>query len=214
MSSGGAFELIEEADRRVLLNRSRGFVLVFDRHGESWSHHMGSLGADGRWEGGSARLLASVEALPERLEVERIVSPTYQDLHVDRSKREPEVLLVGQYGPHRYSAVFSLECGDDVGIVVDLADRCRQSYDNLACTYQLAERATFESGDQRRLVFGWPAPSDAWVQLEAAEPASVQARPVNAFTTLVQVLTTPAQASATHRCRYALRWRCPVSTGG
>jgi hypothetical protein len=109
--------------------------LTFRWDGRRWSH---ALDVGGRV------VASSVEFEPERDDPDRPVSPAYQQLTGQEEPGVARALLVGQWGPHHGSAVFSASDGPE-GVVVeaDVAVRSRTPLQSLAATYL----AGFTSGD-------------------------------------------------------------------
>ena len=119
--------------------------LVFRRDGERWTHSLISLPT-------GERLLESLESDPDRDDPMRVISPSFQDLHFQDS-REGLVLamLVGQSGPHHFSAVFQVEMvegpivdgvpvrpGSNCQISADVAVRSRSAFESLTSTYSVS----------------------------------------------------------------------------
>ncbi len=96
----------------------------------------------------------------------RVVSPAYQQLQFQEDGRAVQALLVGQSGPHHFSAVFAVE-ERDVSTAgrprstVDVADRCRGPVEALASTYTV---------DARRTTWSRPTPSRRGLGLRAGSP--------------------------------------------
>ncbi len=70
----------------------------------------------------------------------RVVSPAYQQIHLEQDKAKGVVraFLVGQSGPHHFSAAFEVaERPHGAVIDVDVADRCRAPVEYLAATYAI-----------------------------------------------------------------------------
>ena len=77
--------------------------LVFTRAGDRWSHAVELAGE---------RIASGVEFDPDRDDPDRPVSPAYQQLIGQELPGIAQALLVGQWGHHHGSAVFSvLEAG-------------------------------------------------------------------------------------------------------
>jgi hypothetical protein len=105
--------------------------LRFLQNGERWVHHI-----DIRRESEWIEVARSFESGPGSDATERVPSPTYQQILVTGSPDEPLVLLLGQHGPHHFSAVFRIrEEPHRSYIEVDVADRCRQTIAAPACSY-------------------------------------------------------------------------------
>jgi hypothetical protein len=103
--------------------------LVFGWDGARWCH---------RLEAGGRRVCSSLESDPNLTDPEVIVSPAYQQEIVQETHAGPRVLLVGQSGPHHFSAVF--EVARDraaVHIGVDVAVKSPTPPRSLAATYEV-----------------------------------------------------------------------------
>lgn len=208
-----ALEVIEDDRRLVLADHRRSFQLVFERQGESWRHAMGWLilvDDYDRFRGDYSQVLASVEADPSRHDSPDVLSPTYQDLRRESRAGAEQVLLLGQYGPHRFSAVFELRFeGGETVLDIDIADRCRKPFRALASTYAVKNVAALCAHEDRACDFVEALRQVPFFRVEAEAPADVQVRPLDFGSTLLQVSTTPALDASTHRCRYLFRWPTP-----
>jgi hypothetical protein len=123
-------EIVERDDERSVVSPTSR--LIFRRDGKRWSHAIEVAGFGSFAE--------SVEADPSRDDPRRVVSPTYQELHFERRGHAVLALLVGQYGPHHFSAAIRVEEHEGDGppgmsLLVDAADRCRSEVHALAATY-------------------------------------------------------------------------------
>ena len=108
------------------------FQLKFWYQNDHWRHEVVSEG-----DTASIPRLSSVEAIMHNNDHGRVISPTYQQIHLDRTKSGVvRAMLVGQAGPHHFSAAFEVE-EDPSGasISVDVADRCHSPVQALAATY-------------------------------------------------------------------------------
>lgn len=133
---GGGMVTIDEGDdeKAIVASHAR---LIFRWSGALWSHavevHDGS-----EW----FKLAESVEAGTEVENPGRVISPTYQEIHFQQDGDAVLALLVGQSGPHHFSASFRVaaEVGERQHMMivkVDAADRCRSPVDRLASTYSI-----------------------------------------------------------------------------
>ncbi len=118
-------QIVQNDDEVALVASPIRFAFRWD--GRRWTHE---LGAGGR------TLASSVEWDPERDDPTRVVSPAYQQLSQQVGPSGAQVLLVGQWGPHHCSAVFTLIEGL-TGVVVeaDVAVRTRAPLHAMASTY-------------------------------------------------------------------------------
>lgn len=100
--------------------------LEFERGGESWAHRLVDTS--------SGQVLASsFEADAERDDRDNPVSPSYQEISLQRIFGDPRdvrsavrALAIGRFGPHHYATTFTVAHGDEIGtyVSVDIADRC------------------------------------------------------------------------------------------
>lgn len=196
-------ELVVDGDRRQIV--ARDARLVFDWTGSRWIH---SLETRQGSESAYQIRACSLESDPERDESARVVSPAYQDLHFQEVGETFQALLVGQSGPHHFSAVFSVvdEIFGDVSIQVDVADRCRATVEAFASTYTVnatsnelanagAEKVSWDFGSNR-------------LSFVARPPAQVALAEAGRQATSVQALAglKAEPGSATHRLLYSWHW--------
>lgn len=149
----------------------------------------------------------TVEGDPDRDNPARVVSPAYQQAHVETGPDGiSRMLLVGQSGPHHFSAAFAIEA-DEAGATldVDVADRCRSPIEALAATYQAGPTSAEFDGDPRSS-FAWTL-GGARLALEAGPHASLAVESAGYGPSLLtQVVAGLDPASHTHRLRYRWRW--------
>jgi hypothetical protein len=220
--TGGApeFECFRDDRRLVLADRRFGVRLAFERWYDVWCHTLGAL-INPRDplndQGDFATALGSAEARPEAPPDSVPPSPSYQELHHDPDQDPRQVLLVGKFGPHHYSAVFALreEVADSGArsllLDVDVADRCRTPAPVLACTYAVRSIAPFASLEGGAVAFGSaPSPAEEFFRIEAEPPVGLHVRPHGlGGGSLVQLTVATDPAAATHRLRYAIRLPAP-----
>jgi hypothetical protein len=206
-------ELVIDGDRRMIV--AGAFRLAFSWTGDRWAH---SLEHQGPGKTSHRVLAISVEGDPARDDPTRVVSPAYQDLQFQEKGSTMLALLVGQSGPHHFSAVFDLE--EQVGekpagwpherrpltieIKIDVADRCRGPVDALAATYTVDAR----SGDLAHAhssVCAWDFGPDRLV-FEAIDPARVSLAEAGRRATLIQALAGDEKNSSTQRFLYQWSW--------
>ena len=110
-------ELVVDGDRRSIA--TPGLRLAFRWQMDRWLHAVEV--------GPSLRPVAwPIEGDPTRDDPSRVVSPAYQQLEFQEGGGGHQALLVGQSGPHHFSAVFTVRGGEKgAEISVDVADRCR-----------------------------------------------------------------------------------------
>lgn len=199
-----------------------GFRLAFAWTGDRWSHEIEHAGPrDPR------PLARSFEAAVDGFEAARIVSPAFQQINFQEAAGgNVQALLVGQAGPHHFSAVFDVEeraaRGDGDGepglvrVKVEVADRCRFPVEFLASTYRVAADSGDLSGE---MLVGGP-PEMAWdfgpnrLEFVAPPPAQVAFSEDGRRGTRVQAVAGPAaspppgpgSAATTHRWTYYWQW--------
>lgn len=177
-----------------------GFRLAFAWTGDRWTHWI-ELGDVPR------RAASAVEG-GEADDPARVVSPAYQQLHFQAGgPGEPALaLLVGQSGRHHFSAAFAVKemGGEAVEVVVDVADRCREPIEALACTY----RVDLPSGD---LVAADPVRAE-WsisggrLAFEAMPPGRIGLAEAGRSATHVQAEARIDPDARTQRCVFLWRW--------
>ena len=196
-------ELSEGEDLRSI--KARGLRLVFRWTGARWEHWLDHQPDDRS----RPRVLAvSVEDDPTRADPARVVSPAFQQLHFQAEGPAIRALLVGQSGPHHFSAVFTVEEQDagHVSIRVDVADRCRAPIEILASTYIVDAR----SGELREAspsLAAWDlGPDLGCLTFFAGKPAQVALAEAGRAATQIQAYDGPEANSATHRLFYQWHW--------
>jgi hypothetical protein len=187
----------ESGDSRSI--EAGDFRLVFRWLGHSWTHWIEF--------GGQLRVLAlALEGDPDRDHPARVVSPAYQQIHFQAEGSTWQALLVGQSGPHHFSAVFDFEDREpgEVRIGVDIADRCRGPIEALASTYTVDARSD-------ELVDASPSRA-AWdfgpgrLTFAATSPAQVALAEAGRRATQIQALAGLDSGLATHRLAYTWHW--------
>lgn len=143
--------------------------LAFRWSGDRWIHAI-EVRVGGDW----ATFVQSIEADAERDDPRRVVSPTYQELFLrageetdlDTGDPLPQALLVGRFGNHHFSAVFSVDGGRVAHtdrwqrrslVRVNIADRCPAGLDSLAASYLVSTWAGLPK-TSRGLVANWILP--------------------------------------------------------
>jgi hypothetical protein len=148
----------------------------------------------------------TIEGDPARDDPSRVVSPAYQQLEFQEGGGGMQALLVGQSGPHHFSAVFTVEESEGgTDIMADVADRCRAPIQALACTYWVDVRSgdivdASPSGIQWSIASGRLA-------FEVSSPGSAQLSEAGRRATRVQANASLVPGAYTHRCLYRWRWR-------
>ena len=193
----------EDGDSRSISAES--LRLAFRWTGHSWTHAIELKGSTS----GRPRVLAvALEGDPERDDPARVVSPAYQQLHFQEAEGSSlQALVVGQSGPHHFSAVFTFEEreGGTIAIGVDVADRCRGVVEALASTYTVDARSD-------ELIEASPSQA-AWdfdagrLTFAAILPAQVAlAEAGRRATQMAQALAGPQAGSSTRRYLYTWLW--------
>jgi hypothetical protein len=136
------------------------FLWMKDR----WVHHIEVKGP-GEW----TDVAHPLESDPGRDDPRRVVSPTYQQIELPGGSDPPTVMLLGQFGPHHFSAVFAIrEAARWSEVHVDVADRCRAPVEVLASTYLLSLPAgTLVDAAADRIEWAIDPPQAATLRLEA-----------------------------------------------
>jgi hypothetical protein len=194
-------ELLELGDRRSI--ESGDFNLSFRWTGARWEHWLEHRGRGLL----RPRVLAfAVEGDAVRGDPARVISPAYQQLHFQREGEAVQALLVGQSGPHHFSAVFHFEdrASGEVRIGVDVADRCRSPIEVLASTYTVDARSDDLVGASPSLA-AWDF-EPARLTFSAVPPSQVSLAEAGRRATQVQALAPPDPGSPTRRFLYTWHW--------
>ncbi len=193
-------ELVTDGDRRSIQTPS--LRLSFRWTGDRWAHAI-----EVRRPGvpDPVAVVRTIEGDPDRDDPARVVSPAYQQLEFQEGGTGLRALLVGQSGPHHFSAVFAVEEGPDrVDIGVDVADRCRAPIEALACTY-LVEATSGDLIDADPASIRW-AIAPGRLTLDPTAPSHVQLSEGGRRATRAQAIAALAPGVQTHRCVYHWRW--------
>ncbi|WP_435017020.1 hypothetical protein TA3x_004606 [Tundrisphaera sp. TA3] len=151
--------------------------------------------------------VATVEVDPDRDDPARVISPAYQQAHVEIGPDGiVRMLLVGQSGPHHFSAAFAVTA-DESGTLfdADVADRCRSPIAALAATYQLDPASTEIDGDGSAEVILRAGGARLILQAVPSARAIVEASGPGPRIH-AQILAGIEPASQTYRFRYRWRW--------
>ena len=186
----------DPSHRSIVTPRLR---LTFEWTGDRWAHSL-------EWDRPGSIIARSVEsdAERERDEPDRIVSPAYQQLGFQRDGARVQALLVGQSGPHHFSAAFTVrETGGTTAVEVDVADRCRSKVSDLACTYALSLTSSDlrDAGPSR---IDWERDGSRLTFESAEPPARLALAEAGRNATRVQALASIRPETATQR--WAYRW--------
>lgn len=199
---------------RVLGQEHRRPMLGIDQTEESLAFSTGTIRLAFRFESGrwphelsvGGRLLASsVEWLPERDDPARVVSPAYQQLLRQTRAEGEQALLLGQWGHHHFSGVFTIgEDSGNVSIAVDVALRNRADLASFGATYLLpiGSAHLIEAGPGA-IVWGLDGPARGQLCFEASHPVLAEAGRSGTF---VQALAPLGAGNGTHRLTYRWRW--------
>jgi hypothetical protein len=195
-------ELLEDGDSKVIVGSQ--IRLIFHWTGERWIHSIGH----GKASQPASRILAvSFEGDSTCEDPSRVISPVYQQLHFQGEGAQRQALLVGQSGPHHFSAVLTFEEreGGDVSIDVDVADRCRGVVESLAATYTIDARSDdLLDADRSMAVWDFEAGRLTFAAVSEAQFSLVEA---GRRATQIQVLAPTRSTSSTHRIRYQWHWQ-------
>jgi hypothetical protein len=137
----------------------------------------------------------------------RVSGPMYQQLDVNRDPSGiVRALLIGQAGPHHFSASFTVEEEPDgVAILVDVADRCSSKVEALAATYLIDSSEAELQNSDGPTTLTWRNPNSRLV-FEAESPARVAATESIHGSIRIQALAAIDPSEKTHRFRYSWRW--------
>ena len=196
-SSLGHFVETPESRSITLPGLRLDFTWLEDR----WTHALTVARA-----GDGPSLVRAVEGDAERDDSARVVSPAYQQIHLHEEGGVPMVLLVGQSGPHHFSASFAVRSLlDAIAVEVDVADRCRAEVAALACTYVVeATSGDLQDADSARA--SWSVPGFGGLAFEVEPPGSSTLGEAGRRGTQVQAAARIEPGASTHRCRYTWRF--------
>jgi hypothetical protein len=200
-------ELETDGDCRSIVTPT--LRLAFRWVDDRWVHSIepGRMGAP---------IARTIEGDPARDDPARVVSPAYQQLEFQATGLGLQALLVGQSGPHHFSAVFSVEESKGGTVIeADVADRCRTPIDVLACTYWVDARSgDLLDADSTRIQWSLPA---GRLDFEVTPPGSAHLSEAGRRATRAQAGARVTPGTYTHRCRYRWRWQPnppPLSEAG
>lgn len=150
------FKFVDKDDRKILA--TPGVRLVFEWQGDRWTHALEvadeakltkaererrylDFWAEPEREASSVSWLRVADSIEDTgRDPRRVVSPVYQQFHWQEDAGG-RAFLLGQSGPHHFSAVFSSASTAHYRIDADIADRCREPIEALASTYQITPLA-------------------------------------------------------------------------
>ena len=175
-------------------------ALGFQWDGIRWSHNLAF----------EDRLIASsLEMDPERDDPHRVVSPAYQQFSHQFQGNTLQALLVGQWGHHHSSAVFTVALEDDgVSVTVDLAVRSRQGIEALAATYLVQFTSShLMDASQSAVVWELDGQPSSRLRFEAREPGIVSLAEGGRQATTIQALARLENGASTQRLFYEWHWQ-------
>ena len=190
------------------------FQLRFSWHEDRWRHEVVSAGA-----AESLPRFRSVEMAADLDGHHRVVSPAYQQIHLEEDRKAGIVraFLVGQSGPHHFSAAFEgAERPHGAVVDVDVADRCRRPVEYLAATYLVEPTpGQYASEDhaapdpavaaRSAIVLTCEHPHSRLI-FEADHPGRHLAEEAGHGAVHLQALAHIIDSGQTHRFRYRWRW--------
>jgi hypothetical protein len=183
---------------------ARGLRMRFFWRQDRWVHEL-DIGGEGAW----SCLVRTIEGDPDRDDPGRVVSPTYQQFHLTSDGAGTNrALLVGQSGPHHFSAVFTVAEGPGGATVeVDVADRCRSPIEALASSYWIDLPAIRLVDADASTVVWQPDPArEDLLRFEGADSCRVAMAEAGRRAAKVQAEARLAEGTATQRFLYRWRW--------
>jgi len=196
---GPSWEL-SESDERVTI-RTQAVRVVLRRTADRWLHEIGPADAP-PW-------LATIEHPPGSDDPSEVVSPVYQEVQhhsFDDDDGRVRLLLTGLLDKHHFSAVLTVEAGDDGVTIVDfdIADRCRGPITRLAATYEVG-LGPGQLQDATPEAVSW-ATDDGKLTLAAIDGTTLASAAKGPRAVQTQALAGLTPDSFTHRLRYRWTW--------
>ena len=175
--------------------------LNFRWDGARWAHQI---------EADERVVAASVEWDSALGDPTRVVSPVFQQLSVQDEGRFSRALLVGQWGPHHCSAVFTIgRNGDDVAIEADVAVRTRGELAALASTYSVdLSSSNLTEASPETIEWALGESPFGRLRFEPGDSLGMRVTLAEAGRRMTQVQAdAPIQSkTSTHRLLYRWRW--------
>jgi hypothetical protein len=190
-----------------------GWRVVFERAGDRWKHHL-AIGSPGEVlpKRGPAIVASSVDHDPDR----HTVRPVFQELqrHALTADRAGVrcVLLTGRALEHNFSAAMTIAPDPDapefVVLDIDVADRCRDPFVELAATYRMRLGSEeLVKADSHAIIWSGGTIGADRLELRCEAPTLVLALPEAVRKgTMVQAFQGFEAGRFTHRLRYRWRW--------
>jgi hypothetical protein len=174
-----------------------GVMVEFRWTGGRWVHSVHAGGT-------RAVVASSIDLDADKQDPTRVVSPTYQELHVKGPVEDPQLLLVGKSGRHHFSAVVSMASREGkVVLEFDVADRCRAPMVGLAATYRVDRQAgDLREADTSRVAWD----KGGTLLLEAIGRATLVLAEAGRAAMRVQVNAPLGNVDPTHRLAYRWAW--------
>lgn len=190
---------LDEDDRKlVVLNE---FRLAFSWSEDRWTHSL-ELRNGQAWRPVASSLEAGGSPDPTR-----VVSPSYQQFHWHEDGSGGQAMLVGQSGPHHFSAVFTFRM-DQSGCLVsaDVADRCLSPVEALACTFLVdLPSGNLKDADGSAILWSIASPRGT-LALQAGEGTRLALAEAGRRATRVQADALVNYSDSTQRFTYQWRW--------
>jgi hypothetical protein len=194
-------EILQSEDACTLSAHSIRLLFVWD--GTRWTH---------RIETGDLLLASSVEWEPGLGDPTRVVSPAFQQMSIQQQGDSSRALLVGQWGHHHFSGVFTLS-SDGSGMVLieaDVAVRTRGTLEALASTYRVGLTSSdLIDADHSAIEWAVDSGSPGRLRFEAGAAPSMRVSMAEAGRRMTRVQANAPLVSgtaATHRLLYRWRW--------
>jgi hypothetical protein len=194
-------EILQSDDACTLSAHSLRLNFVWD--GTRWTHKI---------EAGDVLLASTVEWETGLGDPTRVVSPAFQQMSIQQEGDTSRALLVGQWGHHHFSGVFTLT-GDASGMVLieaDVAVRTRGALEALASTYRV-DLTSSDLIDADRSAIEWAvnSRSPGRLRFEAGAAPSMGVSMAEAGRRMTRVQANAplvSDSAATHRLLYRWRW--------